>query len=224
MSCCISMLDGTLWREVATACISTEGVVNGWDETAATKKEATTLATRASADLSHYTGVQRSHMFKVRSIPLGILALAACSATCIGQTSPATLHTQTDTERLSLSLFNTSASSFGQPRKIELWVDSKKVGEQFQTSGPHAWFNPTGTTLHLVHTTQSCLRRISTVACRGPLSPLPSEKVQPAAHHHRPQSISAPQPAIPPSVRQCRLRRLRPSPGPLPIPNCGSMA
>ncbi len=43
--------------------------------------------------------------------------------------------------------FNASANSFGQLRKIELWVDGKKVAEQHHTWGPRAWFNLTGTTL-----------------------------------------------------------------------------
>jgi hypothetical protein len=37
--------------------------------------------------------------------------------------------------------FNAAANSFGQLRKIELWVDGKKVTEQFHAWGPRAWFN-----------------------------------------------------------------------------------
>lgn len=37
--------------------------------------------------------------------------------------------------------FNASANSFGQLRKMELWVDGKKVAEQHHTWGPRAWFN-----------------------------------------------------------------------------------
>ncbi len=37
--------------------------------------------------------------------------------------------------------FNASANSFGQLRKIELWVDGKKVTEQYHAWGPRAWFN-----------------------------------------------------------------------------------
>ena len=43
--------------------------------------------------------------------------------------------------------FNASANSFGQLRKMELWVDGKKIAEQHHTWGPRAWFNLTGTTL-----------------------------------------------------------------------------
>jgi hypothetical protein len=43
--------------------------------------------------------------------------------------------------------FNASANSFGQLRKMELWVDGKKVAEQHHTWGSRAWFNLTGTTL-----------------------------------------------------------------------------
>jgi hypothetical protein len=37
--------------------------------------------------------------------------------------------------------FNASANSFGQLRKMELWVDGKKIAEQHHTWGPRAWFN-----------------------------------------------------------------------------------
>lgn len=37
--------------------------------------------------------------------------------------------------------FNASANSFGQLRKMELWVDGKKVVEQHHTWGPKAWFD-----------------------------------------------------------------------------------
>jgi FG-GAP-like repeat/Bacterial Ig domain len=40
--------------------------------------------------------------------------------------------------------FNASANSFGQLRKIELWVDGKKITEQFHAWGPRAWFNFSG--------------------------------------------------------------------------------
>jgi len=43
--------------------------------------------------------------------------------------------------------FNASANSFGQTRKMELWVDGKKVAEQFHAWGSRAWFNLTGTSL-----------------------------------------------------------------------------
>ena len=38
-----------------------------------------------------------------------------------------------------------SANSFGQLRKIELFVDGTKVAEQFHAWGPRAWFNFSGT-------------------------------------------------------------------------------
>lgn len=41
--------------------------------------------------------------------------------------------------------FKASANSFGQLRKIELWVDGKKITEQYHTWGPRAWFNFSGT-------------------------------------------------------------------------------
>jgi len=37
--------------------------------------------------------------------------------------------------------FRASAKSFGQLRKMELWVDGNKVAEQHHTWGPYAWFN-----------------------------------------------------------------------------------
>jgi hypothetical protein len=37
--------------------------------------------------------------------------------------------------------FRASADSFGQLRKMELWVDGNKVAEQHHTWGPYAWFN-----------------------------------------------------------------------------------
>jgi hypothetical protein len=37
--------------------------------------------------------------------------------------------------------FNASANSFGQLRKIELWVDGKKAAEQYHAWGPRAWFD-----------------------------------------------------------------------------------
>ena len=41
--------------------------------------------------------------------------------------------------------FKASANSFGQLRKIELWVDGKKITEQHHTWGQRAWFNFSGT-------------------------------------------------------------------------------
>jgi hypothetical protein len=41
------------------------------------------------------------------------------------------------------SVFHASAASFGQLRKIELWVDGKKVAEQHHAWDHHAWFNYT---------------------------------------------------------------------------------
>ncbi len=37
--------------------------------------------------------------------------------------------------------FNASANSFGQIRKIELWVDGAKIAEQYHTWGSRAWFD-----------------------------------------------------------------------------------
>jgi len=37
--------------------------------------------------------------------------------------------------------FNAAAHSFGMLRKIELWVDGKKLNEQYKTWGGNAWFN-----------------------------------------------------------------------------------
>ena len=37
--------------------------------------------------------------------------------------------------------FRASADSFEQLRKMELWVDGKKVAEQHHTWGPYTWFN-----------------------------------------------------------------------------------
>jgi hypothetical protein len=37
--------------------------------------------------------------------------------------------------------FSATAHSFGQLRKIELWVDGQKLGEQYHTWGGNAWFN-----------------------------------------------------------------------------------
>ncbi len=37
--------------------------------------------------------------------------------------------------------FNASANSFGQIRKMELWVDGTKIAEQYQTWGSRAWFD-----------------------------------------------------------------------------------
>lgn len=42
--------------------------------------------------------------------------------------------------------FNASANSFGQLRKMELWVDGKKIAEQHHTWGSRAWFDLPGTT------------------------------------------------------------------------------
>jgi hypothetical protein len=42
-------------------------------------------------------------------------------------------------------LFSASSNSFGDLRKMELWVDGKKVAEQHHTWGQRAWFNLTGT-------------------------------------------------------------------------------
>ncbi|UWZ86539.1 FG-GAP-like repeat-containing protein [Occallatibacter riparius] len=41
--------------------------------------------------------------------------------------------------------FKASATSFGQLRKIELWVDGKKMAENFHAWEHDAWFNYTGT-------------------------------------------------------------------------------
>jgi len=41
----------------------------------------------------------------------------------------------------STATFNAAANSFGQLRKIELWVDGKKVSEQHHTWDQHAYFN-----------------------------------------------------------------------------------
>jgi hypothetical protein len=37
--------------------------------------------------------------------------------------------------------FQASANSFGQLRKMELWVDGKKIGEQYHTWGQRAWLD-----------------------------------------------------------------------------------
>jgi hypothetical protein len=42
-------------------------------------------------------------------------------------------------------LFSASSNSFGDLRKMELWVDGKKVAEQHHSWGQRAWFNLTGT-------------------------------------------------------------------------------
>lgn len=42
-------------------------------------------------------------------------------------------------------LFSTAANSFGQMRKIELWVDGKKLSEQHHTWGTHAYFDYSST-------------------------------------------------------------------------------
>lgn len=42
-------------------------------------------------------------------------------------------------------LFNTSANSFGKLRKIELWVDGKKLSEQHHTWDTHAYFGYSST-------------------------------------------------------------------------------
>lgn len=39
--------------------------------------------------------------------------------------------------------FTAAANSFGQIRKIELWVDGKKIGEQYHAWGQRAWFDLT---------------------------------------------------------------------------------
>jgi hypothetical protein len=39
--------------------------------------------------------------------------------------------------------FNAAANSYGMLRKIELWVDGVKIGEQYHTSGQRAWFGLT---------------------------------------------------------------------------------
>jgi hypothetical protein len=41
--------------------------------------------------------------------------------------------------------FNASANSYGPLRKIELWVDGKKIGEQWHAWEQRAWFNLKGT-------------------------------------------------------------------------------
>jgi hypothetical protein len=41
--------------------------------------------------------------------------------------------------------FNATANSFGQLRKIELWVDGKKLDEQHHTWEGKAWFNYSST-------------------------------------------------------------------------------
>jgi hypothetical protein len=43
--------------------------------------------------------------------------------------------------------FNASANSFGQLRLMELWVDGKKLADQYHAWGSRAWFDLTGTTL-----------------------------------------------------------------------------
>jgi hypothetical protein len=43
--------------------------------------------------------------------------------------------------------FDASANSFGQLRLMELWVDGKKIGDQYHAWGQRAWFDLTGTTL-----------------------------------------------------------------------------
>lgn len=45
----------------------------------------------------------------------------------------------------STAAFNAAANSFGQLRKIELWVDGKKVGEQHHAWEQHAWFSYSAT-------------------------------------------------------------------------------
>jgi hypothetical protein len=37
--------------------------------------------------------------------------------------------------------FNASASSFGDIRKMELWIDGTKIAEQYHTWGYRAWFD-----------------------------------------------------------------------------------
>jgi FG-GAP-like repeat len=45
----------------------------------------------------------------------------------------------------SSALFSTAVNSFGELRKVELWVDGVKVQEQHHTWGQHAYFDWTGT-------------------------------------------------------------------------------
>src|SRR6185437_1293964 len=59
------------------------------------------------------SGVQESQMFNVRSVSSAILMLTACSAACIGQTLPATFHTQTYTERASNSPYAVDVNNDG---------------------------------------------------------------------------------------------------------------
>ncbi len=58
-------------------------------------------------------------MFKVRSVSSAILVLAACSATCIGQTLPATFKTQTYTQRASVSPYLVDVNNDGIPDVIQ---------------------------------------------------------------------------------------------------------
>ncbi len=45
----------------------------------------------------------------------------------------------------SQTTFNSAANSYGMIRKIELWVDGVKIGEQYHTWGQRAWFGLTAT-------------------------------------------------------------------------------
>ena len=39
------------------------------------------------------------------------------------------------------TLFSAAANSFGMLRKVELWLDGTKVAEEYNVSGPNAWFD-----------------------------------------------------------------------------------
>lgn len=51
----------------------------------------------------------------------------------------------------STATFNAAANSYGQLRKIELWVDGIKVSEQHHTWDQHAYFNFSSTFAPGVH-------------------------------------------------------------------------
>ena len=77
---------------------------------------------------------------------------------------------------------NASASSFGQLRKIELWVDGKKLAEQFHAWGQQAWFNAFETFAPGSHAAtliaadidnrlQTLVYNFTVINCAGPASP-----------------------------------------------------
>ena len=75
-------------------------------------------------------------MPNARRVPLAfiLLAAAACSATCIGQTTPATFHTQSYTERLSYNPYAVDVNNDGILDLVQLQAK------------PNAFQNATGFT------------------------------------------------------------------------------